>query len=48
MADSLKRKIEARTIHEKYTILKEIDRGTSSASATKNYNILKNFISLGK
>ena len=39
MVDSLKRKIETRTTHEKYKILKKIDRGNFCASVTKNNNI---------
>ena len=41
MTDSLKRKIKTRTMHEKYEILKEINRGSSSTSVVKNYNIPK-------
>ena len=48
MADSLKRKIETRTTHEKYKILKEIDRGSFCASVTKNNNIHNQTLSEGK
>ena len=50
MADSLKRKLKTKTIHEKYRILKEIERGISYASVAKNYNIPKQtyFVSLVK
>lgn len=39
MADSLQRKLKIRTIHEKYKILKEIDKRSSCASVAMNYNI---------
>ena len=47
MADSLKRKpfAKTRTIHEKYKILKEIDKGSSCASVAMNYNIPKQTLS---
>ena len=40
-----KRKLKARTITEKYKTLKEVDKGESSASISKKYDIAKQTLS---
>ena len=41
VAAGCKRKLKTRTITEKYKILKEVDKGESSASIAKKYGIAK-------
>ena len=38
-----KRKLKTRTITEKYKILKEVDKGESSASISKKYDIVNRY-----
>ena len=45
MVESLNRKLKIKTIHEKYKILKEIDRESACASVAKNCNISKQILS---